>query len=246
MADDTSPPDWKALLEGSAGPAARAADVRRALQAMRPLEVPWERRAAVWAALLEVDERADDPREAAALQAVALDLENQRVVRVDVERTRPRLRAFRSEAVRAQLSRMLTRFCKARGVSYKQGLNEVLAPFVAVALARAGALAPSEDEAEGVGGAADAAADDPLADMIALTPREEAACFAAFGAFASRFCPFFEDDEFVAMQCALALLRLLLLYHAPALCHRLDQCVHALARGRCARRRTGPRGGETG
>ena len=121
---------------------------------------------------------------------------------------------------------MLTRFCKARGVSYKQGLNEVLAPFVAVALARAGALAPSEDEGGGRRRrAADAAADDPLADMISLTPREEAACFAAFGAFASRFCPFFEDDEFVAMQCALALLRLLLLYHAPALCHRLDQCV---------------------
>ncbi|CAM9151139.1 unnamed protein product, partial [Scytosiphon promiscuus] len=61
-----------------------------------------------------------------------LDLENQRVVRVDVERTRTALEQFKRPRVKNMLARVLTHFCKTHGLGYKQGMHEVLAPFVAL------------------------------------------------------------------------------------------------------------------
>ncbi|CAM9324613.1 unnamed protein product, partial [Choristocarpus tenellus] len=68
----------------------------------------------------------------AAILSTELNLENQRVVRVDVERTRPNLDQFKHPRVKNLLARLLTHHCKVNGVGYKQGMHEVLAPFVAL------------------------------------------------------------------------------------------------------------------
>ncbi|GBG29182.1 TBC1 domain family member 23 [Hondaea fermentalgiana] len=58
------------------------------------------------------------------------DLENQRVIRVDAQRTRADVEIFRTEEMQLLVSRLLTFYCKRKGIKYKQGLNEVLAPFI--------------------------------------------------------------------------------------------------------------------
>ncbi|CAM9959231.1 unnamed protein product, partial [Discosporangium mesarthrocarpum] len=68
----------------------------------------------------------------AAILSTGLDLDNQRVVRVDVERTRPNLEQFKRPRVKNLLTRILTYHCKSNGMGYKQGMHEVLAPFVAL------------------------------------------------------------------------------------------------------------------
>lgn len=55
------------------------------------------------------------------------DLCNQRVIHIDVERTRS---DEISADERVVLENMLTFYCKQTGTSYKQGMNEVLVPFV--------------------------------------------------------------------------------------------------------------------
>eukprot|EP00903_Cladosiphon_okamuranus_P017566 g16180.t1 len=67
-----------------------------------------------------------------AILSTELNLENQRVVRVDVERTRPALEQFKRPRVKNMLARVLTHHCKTHGLGYKQGMHEVLAPFVAL------------------------------------------------------------------------------------------------------------------
>lgn len=56
----------------------------------------------------------------AAILSTELDLENQRVVRVDVERTRPALDQFKRPRVKSMLARVLTHHCKTHGLGYKQ------------------------------------------------------------------------------------------------------------------------------
>jgi hypothetical protein len=61
---------------------------------------------------------------------VRLDEPNQRVIRVDCERTRATVEGFRSPETQEWMEAILTHYCKTHGVHYKQGMNEVLAPFV--------------------------------------------------------------------------------------------------------------------
>ncbi|CAN0427100.1 unnamed protein product, partial [Ectocarpus sp. 13 AM-2016] len=56
----------------------------------------------------------------AAILSTDLDLENQRVVRVDVERTRPALDQFKRPRVKNLLAKILTYHCKTHGLGYKQ------------------------------------------------------------------------------------------------------------------------------
>lgn len=56
----------------------------------------------------------------AAILSTDLDLDNQRVVRVDVERTRPALEQFKRPRVKNLLTRVLTHHCKKNGLGYKQ------------------------------------------------------------------------------------------------------------------------------
>ena len=60
------------------------------------------------------------------------ELINQRVIRADVLRTRTQDSLFRQEQTRHELEILLTYYCKRKGCMYRQGLNEVLAPFVYV------------------------------------------------------------------------------------------------------------------
>jgi len=68
------------------------------------------------------------------IYSVSLDEPNQRVIRYDCERTRGTLDDFKRTDIREVLERILTLYCKNHNLSYKQGLNEVLAPFVAIKL----------------------------------------------------------------------------------------------------------------
>ena len=58
---------------------------------------------------------------------VPLDLPNQRVVHSDVERTR---NPYMTLEEKSQAEQLLTLYCKSESISYKQGMNEVLAPFI--------------------------------------------------------------------------------------------------------------------
>jgi RNase H-fold protein (predicted Holliday junction resolvase) len=59
------------------------------------------------------------------IRSTVKDLENQRVVRADAERTRG------SENLdKDTIELILTKYCKNNNIKYKQGLNEVLAPFM--------------------------------------------------------------------------------------------------------------------
>jgi len=63
-----------------------------------------------------------------------LDRSNQKVIRMDCDRTRPGEPFFEDDegAMRDELEKQLTFYCKSRGVYYKQGMNEILAPLLVV------------------------------------------------------------------------------------------------------------------
>ncbi|ETO22042.1 hypothetical protein RFI_15162 [Reticulomyxa filosa] len=63
------------------------------------------------------------------LREQAPALENQRVIQVDIERTRPTLKCFQSQTVRQDMEVILTEYCHRYQVSYKQGMNYILASF---------------------------------------------------------------------------------------------------------------------
>ena len=81
-------------------------------------------------------------------------------------------------------------FSQKRGQKYKQGLNEILSPFILLR-------------------------DPPLPELDILE---------LFYAFIDRFLPnMFEHEEFYPLQCCLKIFDLLLRYHLPEVCNRLDQ-----------------------
>ena len=65
-----------------------------------------------------------------AIRQTAADLDNQRVIKCDAERTRADCETFREPQTQALLINILTYYCKTHHVRYKQGMNEILAPFV--------------------------------------------------------------------------------------------------------------------
>jgi len=62
------------------------------------------------------------------ISQVKLDLPNQNVIKIDVKRTRPE--ADDRLAFKNYLELLLTYYCKYMKISYKQGLNELFAPFL--------------------------------------------------------------------------------------------------------------------
>jgi hypothetical protein len=68
-----------------------------------------------------------DPNTAEFPIEVELDLENQRSINIDVARTKSDL--LTSEE-RLELEKLLTFYCKTKKHSYKQGMNEILVPFL--------------------------------------------------------------------------------------------------------------------
>lgn len=118
---------------------------------------------------------------------------NQRVIKADVDRTRSDNPFFKQAEVRLKMEAMLTCWCQQQGVKYKQGLNEVIAPFLCLQKEPEGS-APSDDE-----------------------------IFACFTAFLRRFAPLFESEDFVPLQCTFVFFQRLLLYHYPDLHHFLRE-----------------------
>ncbi|CAE8623791.1 unnamed protein product [Polarella glacialis] len=119
---------------------------------------------------------------------------NQRVIHADCERTRADTEYFRRPDVRRKMEEMLTCWCQQQKARYKQGLNEVLAPFLHL---------QTEEPPQAQGGRAKPPSDDEV--------------FALFNVFLVRFAPFFDSDDFVPLQCAFVFFRRLLLYHRPDL-----------------------------
>jgi hypothetical protein len=60
----------------------------------------------------------------------SLPCEEAHVLENDVTRTRAEMEEFRSTAYRKAISIILQEFCKKHHIQYKQGMNEVLAPFI--------------------------------------------------------------------------------------------------------------------
>jgi len=91
--------------------------------------IPGPFRVDVWQILLGIESKhrflLDD-----SIRDTKQDLENQRVIRVDAERTRADLAEFRTPEMQLLVSKLLTFYCKRKNIKYKQGLNEVLAPFL--------------------------------------------------------------------------------------------------------------------
>jgi len=112
---------------------------------------------------------------------------NQRVIKADCERTRGDTEYFRRPDIRSKMESMLTCWCQEQGVRYKQGLNEVLAPFIYLQTT-VGEASPDDDQV-----------------------------YLCFRSFLRRYVPFFDSEDFIPLQCAFVFFRRLLLYHHPDL-----------------------------
>ncbi|KAI9905881.1 hypothetical protein PsorP6_014052 [Peronosclerospora sorghi] len=159
--------------------------------------VPSALRAHVWKELLGVAQREDVALLDHRILQVEQDLANQRVIAADAARTRSTEPRFQQPETMALVSKLLTYYCKCRTIQYKQGMNEVLAPFLLLTEARAGSNG-----------------------RVALS---EGVVYQCFAALIDKFLPHvFPDKEFRSLQCSFQLYRLLLLYHDPSLCHYLE------------------------
>jgi hypothetical protein len=151
-----------------------------------------------WKSLL-VDSRPPEMIPKFPNNKIILDEPNQRVIRVDCERTRGTHPEFRLESTRHIMESIITFYCKTVHVKYKQGMNEVLAPFVYLKLAL----------------------DDGSGHELQVPGWNEV--FQLYYAFIQIFLPsMFNDEEFKYLQKSCTLFRTLLRYHAPALSGRLD------------------------
>lgn len=182
--------------------------------------IPENLRPRLWASLLDLPTGADAETrfalDSAAIASVQQDLPNQRVVKVDAERTRQDLGAFKTDEMRARVVQLLTYFVKGgyttqpsdllaqrppQGIPYLQGINEPLVPFLMLGT---NGIKPDIGLVNGL-----------------------------FSRFIARFAPrlyLANDPEFNGLQCSLRLFRLLLQYHDPQLCSFLDSfdCVPEL------------------
>lgn len=61
---------------------------------------------------------------------VPIPQEDQRVLAADIKRTRQAYAMFKREDVMQLVSQVLERYCVGHGIRYKQGQNELIAPFV--------------------------------------------------------------------------------------------------------------------
>lgn len=127
----------------------------------------------------------------AAAELAEADL---RTIRVDADRTRKGDPAFREQAMKERLEKLLVGFCEQEKIRYTQGLHEVAAAF---AFIQASALEGEMSEGSS------------LSCLIA---------------FVHRFVPYFHDDEaFVTLHISLLFFRQLILYHHPDLHNQLAE-----------------------
>lgn len=121
-----------------------------------------------------------------------------KTLRADMPRTRTDTKIFTNNPkVQADCELLLTFYCVSRGVSYKQGLNEILSPFLV------------------------------LREMLNEKQRINAPwgpLYMSFYSLISKFLPsIYDDDEFESLQTIFRLFQHLLQFHDPHLCNFLDQ-----------------------
>eukprot|EP00921_Rhytidocystis_pertsovi_P020481 GHVQ01032678.1.p1 GENE.GHVQ01032678.1~~GHVQ01032678.1.p1 ORF type:complete len:1152 (+),score=133.43 GHVQ01032678.1:261-3716(+) len=87
-------------------------------------------RGRIWKELLGVSKKKGNDALLLFLSNEKLDEPNQRVINSDVCRTRADLSMFKSAESCWEMECLLTFYCKSKALKYKQGLNEVLAPFL--------------------------------------------------------------------------------------------------------------------
>lgn len=170
----------------------------------------------LWAALLgvRIKERMYLDQSIAQVEE---DLDNQKVIVGDATRTRAQDSKFRDPGCSDTLTRILTYYCKAKSIRYKQGMNEVLAPFIMIQQQL------SQMQADGL--IKESVENSEISMSIdAQMVFSESVLYQCFYAMIDKFLPHtFQDEEFYSLQCSLQLYRLLLLYHDPELCQFLDQ-----------------------
>ncbi len=71
---------------------------------------------------------------------MAFDLPNQRVISRDIERTLPHEPIFQDTKTKHRMEVLLTLYCKRHNVSYKQGMNYIMAPLFLISLTDAGLI----------------------------------------------------------------------------------------------------------
>ena len=88
--------------------------------------VPEKYRGEIWKILLNI---AQFKVEQIVSNRISFDLPNQRVIKVDINRTYQYIELFQQDDIKHNIEVLLTLYCKQHGVSYKQGMNYILAPF---------------------------------------------------------------------------------------------------------------------
>ena len=78
------------------------------------------------------------------IRSVKLDLPNQNVIKADTDRAR-----FITKDHHDAMQVMLTYFCKTENISYKQGMNDVMAPFIHLAIQRSQRQAATQMQSTG-------------------------------------------------------------------------------------------------
>lgn len=86
-------------------------------------------RVRIWSLLLLGDTDIRDSEQAPVPETLCAE---QQVLEADVRRTRGDVEQFRSDRYQEVLTRILQGFCVKHNVEYKQGMNEILAPFIQV------------------------------------------------------------------------------------------------------------------
>eukprot|EP00941_MAST-03F_sp_MAST-3F-sp1_P001081 g1081.t1 len=213
-------------------------------------EIPSHLRREVWEILLGVDRRKCRWLNASIAEVKGEDSKNQRIVRVDIERTRADLCEFQLISTRRLMVKLLNFFCRQRGIPYKQGLNEVLAPFVYLAIKGCVSgdgnygYVKEKSHQNVVDGSnlnsnfevSDSAKkrferqnskftlqNGQYSDLDMVSNATGGAIFECFYAFVEKFMPhaYTDDGDFVSLQCQLRLFHLLLQFHDPKLCNHL-------------------------
>eukprot|EP00808_Paulinella_micropora_P011439 g1691.t1 len=191
------------MKQHSTAPDSPTPDQEAETHTLRPLFLP-SRRLQVWKCLLGC---ADRDETAMRQWDQKLGLPEQRIINLDCVRTRPD--DIRLDAIdRTRMEELLTCYCTGRGVTYKQGLNEVLAPIYVAAKQAV------QTEGKKV-------VDQAFSDQDWKTV--QGATYNVLYALVATFLPsLFLDEEFQSLRAIFAMFALLLQYHAPA----LARCFH--------------------
>eukprot|EP00916_Digyalum_oweni_P021011 GHVL01034967.1.p1 GENE.GHVL01034967.1~~GHVL01034967.1.p1 ORF type:complete len:498 (-),score=65.87 GHVL01034967.1:69-1562(-) len=185
-------------------------------------------RPAIWRIFLDnfncsqVDETNNSLLRAWKIWDKKLNEQNQRVIKVDCERTRAVIAEFKDADIRSFMEKLLTFYCRHKCFTYKQGMNEILAPFLylhALTL-------PPKDQLNEENGKGERDYSTLYSYSCASNPHifGSADVLLGFDSFISKFMTtMFCDLEFQMLQCTFLVFKYLLQYHDPFLCGYLEE-----------------------